>query len=280
MILVASILLLAAAPAVATPDPELRDGDLVFQTSRSAQSLAIQRATGSRYSHMGLVLTRQGKPFVLEAVATVRYTPLLDWIKRGQDGRFAVRRLRNAATLLTPAKLDLLRQAAQAFEGKPYDLTFEWSDQRIYCSELVWKIYQRALGVKIGALQALGDFALDDPVVKQKLKERYGARIPREEPAISPAAMLDAPELEIVGIGRLPAVSVSPDGRVLEIRRPSDREPVRIPVLDRCGDPVVGFGEPHIRHLAVTEHEVAATFGKHCQGTVTLATMALTCACD
>ncbi len=52
------------------------DGDIVFQTSRSSQSEAIQRATGSAYSHMGLILFRKGRPCVLEAVATVRYTPL------------------------------------------------------------------------------------------------------------------------------------------------------------------------------------------------------------
>jgi hypothetical protein len=135
---------------------------------------------------------------VLEAVETVRYTPLDAWTKRGDKGHFAVKRLRDAATLLTAANIDKLRQAAKVFEGKPYDLTFEWSDERVYCSELVWKIYERALGVKIGALQALGELALDDPLVKAKLKQRYGARIPREEPVISPAAMFAAPELESV----------------------------------------------------------------------------------
>jgi len=54
----------------------VRDGDIVFQTSRSSQSEAIQHATGSAYSHMGLILFRDGRPYVLEAVATVRYTPL------------------------------------------------------------------------------------------------------------------------------------------------------------------------------------------------------------
>jgi hypothetical protein len=65
--------------------PEVRDGDLIFQTSKSSQSLAIQRATGSPYSHMGLIFNRDGKPYVFEAVATVRFTPLDQWIARGVD---------------------------------------------------------------------------------------------------------------------------------------------------------------------------------------------------
>jgi hypothetical protein len=30
---------------------QLRDGDIIFQTSQSAQSIAIQKATHSKYSH-------------------------------------------------------------------------------------------------------------------------------------------------------------------------------------------------------------------------------------
>ena len=46
-----------------------------------------------------------------------------------------------------------MRQVGESFRGRPYDLTFEWSDERIYCSELVWKIYERALGIEIGPPQ-------------------------------------------------------------------------------------------------------------------------------
>jgi len=77
------------------PAPAVQDGDIIFQTSRSSQSLAIQRATHSPYSHMGLVLYRDGRAFVLEAVATVRYTPLAEWIDRGVGRHFVVRRLRD-----------------------------------------------------------------------------------------------------------------------------------------------------------------------------------------
>ena len=52
-----------------------RDGDIIFHTSRSSQSAAIQRATHSPYSHVGVVFFRDGKPYVFEAIATVRYTP-------------------------------------------------------------------------------------------------------------------------------------------------------------------------------------------------------------
>jgi uncharacterized protein YycO len=188
--LLAGFIGMTAAAAV-----PLRDGDLVFQTSRSSQSLAVQRATHSRWSHMGVVLMRDGKPFVFEAGATVRYTPLAQWAARGAGGTYAVRRLKQA---LTTGQLAKLHAATGKYAGRPYDRYFEWSDERIYCSELVWKLYRDALGIEIGARQQLRDFDLTDAAVKAKMRERYGARVPWKEPVISPRAMYDSPLLEAV----------------------------------------------------------------------------------
>ncbi|MBO9662227.1 YiiX family permuted papain-like enzyme [Dokdonella sp.] len=184
-----------SAACGAAPAPSVVDGDLLFQTSRSAQSAAIQKATGSRYSHMGVVLTRNGRAFVFEAERTVRYTPLETWLARGERGHYVLKRPR---TPLTAAQVDRLREEAKAFEGKPYDAAFEWSDRRLYCSELVWKLYDRALGVRLGERAKLGDFALDDPLVRAKLRERYGKNIPLDETVISPQAMFASPLLETV----------------------------------------------------------------------------------
>lgn len=48
----------------------------------------------------------------------------------------------------------------------------------------MWKIYNRALKLKIGQLQTIKDFNLSSPAVKQKLKERYGNNIPYQQPLI------------------------------------------------------------------------------------------------
>jgi len=189
------LLLTACGPSRA--EPALRDGDIIFQTSKSSQSLAIQRATRSPYSHMGMVVYRGGKPFVFEASSTVRLTPLPEWIARGEGGRYVAKRLRDAEPL-TPETMEKARAMLRKFQGKSYDLTFEWSDSRMYCSELVWKVYERVLGVRVGELQKLRDFDLTDPAVRVKLRERYGADVPLDEPVISPAAMFDSPLLKTV----------------------------------------------------------------------------------
>jgi hypothetical protein len=193
----ALFLIVGCSTGRAEPGP-LRDGDIVFQTSRSAQSLAIQRATRSPYSHMGMVLHRGAEPFVLEAAATVRYTPLATWIARGQGGHYVVKRLRGASARLDAQAVQKLKDAAAPLEGKRYDLSFEWSDARVYCSELVYKIYERALSVRIGELATFGSFDRHDPIVRAKLEQRFGGNVPLDEPVIAPAAMFASPELELV----------------------------------------------------------------------------------
>jgi len=176
----------------------VQEGDIVFQTSQSAQSQAIQAATHSPYSHMGMILYRNGAPYVLEARAWTRLTPYREWIHRGEGGRYVVKRLRDPALLQDPARREALRRAALAFLRRPYDEYFEWSDERVYCSELVWKAYDRSLGIQIGTLAPLTSFDLSSPAVKTKLTERYGGRVPLNELVISPAAMFASPLLEEV----------------------------------------------------------------------------------
>ena len=177
---------------------EPRDGDIVFHTSRSSQSLAIQLATKSPYSHMGIVYLRDGKPFVFEAVQPVKLTPLDDWTARGEGGHFVVKRLRDADARLTGETLRSMRSVGEQLAGKDYDPYFEWSDDRIYCSELVWKVFERGAGIELGELQTIATFDLSHPAVQAKVRERYGDHVPLDEIVVSPAAIFDARALETV----------------------------------------------------------------------------------
>jgi hypothetical protein len=180
------------------PKEEIKNGDLIFQTSLSAQSKAIQLATGSKYSHCGIIYNEKGKWYVFEAVQPVKMTPLDQWIARGQNGHYVVKRLKNAGQVLTVDALRKMKLEGEKLKGKNYDLTFKWSDDRIYCSELIWKIYKRATGLEIGKLEKLSDFDLTSEAVRKKMKERYGNNIPMNEQVISPASIFNSNLLETV----------------------------------------------------------------------------------
>lgn len=173
-------------------------GDIIFQSSFSGQSKAVSLATHSKYTHCGIIVVKNGKNHVLEAVQPVKITPIDEWISHGDDGHYLVKRLIQADEALNDSIIEIMLNEGSKHKGKNYDLTFEWSDDRMYCSELVWKLYQRSTGLEVGELAKLSSFDLSHPVVKEKLNERYGDKIPMDEIVISPQAIVDSELLKTV----------------------------------------------------------------------------------
>jgi uncharacterized protein YycO len=176
----------------------LKEGDIIFHESRSAQSKAIMLATKSRYTHTGIIFKKNNSLYVLEAVQPVQVVPIRAFIRSGVNGHFVVKRLKNRKELLTEKNIGKMKKYGKKFIGRKYDIYFGWSNERIYCSELVWKIYKKTVGVEIGKLEKLEDFDLSHRYVKQFLKRRYGKRIPYKEKVISVSTMFHAPNLVTV----------------------------------------------------------------------------------
>jgi hypothetical protein len=195
--------LTAFSPSASTsnlvePSSEFQNGDLIFQTGSSNFSRAIKLATKSEFSHMGILFEEDGKWYVFEAVQPVRATPLKDWIDRGVGDKYRVKRLENASEVITPEVQLEMRKIGSAQIGKDYDSAFNWSDEEMYCSELVWKIYQRAAKIRIGEPQPLKTYDLSHELVKLQLNKIHGSDWPLDEPMISPQAMFESSLLESV----------------------------------------------------------------------------------
>ncbi len=164
-------------------------GDIIFHISKSQQSLSIQKATHSPYSHMGMIVNKNNQTWVLEAIQPVQYTTLNQWIARGENAHYVVKRLKQP---LNVQQKTTLVQNAEKYLGKPYDIYFEWDDRAIYCSEIVWKAYQHALGIELSPLQQLKQFDLKQYEVQRLMRQRYGQNIPLNEQVIAPKAIYDS----------------------------------------------------------------------------------------
>lgn len=169
-----------------------QEGDIIFHSSQSNQCKAIQLATKSPYSHCGILFTYNGSLQVLEGVQPVQITPINKFIERGKSKHYVIKRLKNASTVLTSEKIAEMKKIGNSFKGKDYDIYFNWGDEQIYCSELVWKIYDRALSIQLGELKPLSSFDLSHPEVKAIMEERYGKKIPLSELMISPGAIFES----------------------------------------------------------------------------------------
>jgi hypothetical protein len=185
---VVQCLFLAMVAAVSANEEKplaLRDGDIVFSGSDAGQGGAIIAATRSPYTHCGIVFISEGKWMVLEAVQPVGVVSLEVFKSRAKPGTFKVSRLK---TPLSPASYQLAKAWAEAQVGKNYDSKFLWNDSNMYCSELVWKVYERA-GVRLCEPRRFRDYHLDDSKVKEVIIERYGAseNLPKDENVVAPS---------------------------------------------------------------------------------------------
>jgi Permuted papain-like amidase enzyme, YaeF/YiiX, C92 family len=155
---------LAAQPREAP----LAEGDLIFQNSRSTQSAAILGATGSRYTHMGIIVRRGGEFVVLEAGPTVREAPLGTWIASGADGAHAVYRREGLGDERRVAVIE----AARRYLGRPYDIFFDFEGEAIYCSELPYLAFGVA-GIPIGTVQTVSELNLRSAAAQGLIRERW-----------------------------------------------------------------------------------------------------------
>lgn len=158
-----------------------KDGDIIFQTTSGQTGKAIQLATHSKFNHCGVLFFENKEWVVYEAVQPVRKTSLLDFNSRGKG---IIKRIENK--IFSKEDIQKLKNQFKKYENKDYDDAFNWSDERIYCSELVYKLYNNSLQIELCKPRKLNDFDLSHPLVKAKLKEKYGNKIPLDEPMVSP----------------------------------------------------------------------------------------------
>jgi cell wall-associated NlpC family hydrolase len=189
-----SLIVVGAEPrrgALATAHPTLHSADVVLQTSGSTRSMLIQRASGSPYSHVGLVeVDSTGAAFVIEAIAPVTRTPFDRWAARGKGHRVTVLRARalDEATRAAVVKL------ATTWLGMPYDARYEWDDEKLYCSELVVKAFAQAAHLELGRQQQVKDLhvSADD----LKLARSFG--ISPSQTLVTPGSLDGDAHLEVV----------------------------------------------------------------------------------
>ena len=151
-------------PLIALAAPNLETGDIIFQTSTSSQSKAIQEATQSKFSHVGIVeVNSDGSSYVIEAVnpdtGLVGPTPLEDWIARGVGKKYAVYRYKG----ISSRQKQMVLQAARGLNGRRYDIFFNFDNREIYCSELVWLAF-KSIRVQLGEVQKISTLKMTPKV--------------------------------------------------------------------------------------------------------------------
>lgn len=169
-----------------------KEGDLYFQSlPRNAVVNAIEGASESPYSHCGILVRKGDEWFVLEAIGPVMETPLAKWITQARDRHYDVFRLEAEHERNIPAFI----KAARKYMGRPYDIRYRMDDEKIYCSELIFKGYRDATGKSLGKLVKFGDlkWVRHTPVILA-----IEGSIPLNRIMITPRHLSEAKQLEKV----------------------------------------------------------------------------------
>ncbi len=169
--------------------PELfRDGDILARSGTSLISRMVLTADRrSPYSHIGLVKRLGGRPVVIHAVPgddldssrPVTIESLVSYLSQDTTTAAALYRVRAEHAHLAGAAAEIAYSFALA--GLPFDSGFDLAtDDRLYCTELVWKAYRLA-GLD---LAAEGFEPLSIPLGRG--------------PYLLPSTLLTSPSLEVI----------------------------------------------------------------------------------
>lgn len=182
-------MLVEVVTATKAPIEDVREGDVIFQTSLSQQSPLIKMGTRSTITHCGVVVMKDGKPYVLETQKTLVLTPLKKFIARGKDGKYWHKR----------PKLDNIKIKYSGYLGKSYDLAFKFDNGKFYCSELIYDVYLNQLGVELCKPKKIDDYLILGthriPKIKRAMEKRG---ITMDQYAIAPVDVFNSKELKFV----------------------------------------------------------------------------------
>jgi hypothetical protein len=168
--LLAMLSLFGAGPSAAADLPPLKTGDIVFQNTETSASDAIMLASGTLYTHVGLIeIDGNGKAKVIEAVGPVRAVSLASWMRKGTGNRITIKRIKG----LTEADAKTATARARRYLGRPYDHYFYETRDQIYCSELVYAAYKEGPGLSLGREEKVRDLNIDTGAAQLLIRQRW-----------------------------------------------------------------------------------------------------------
>lgn len=175
----------------------LQTGDIVFVNCNSSLGLPISLATHSQYTHCGMFYRQGERAYVIESSDTSKIMPVGEFFDNTADTRVLALRLKSAKNGFDNRLLKKLETVKDKWLGHFYDGQFMWDDEKLYCSELVYKIYAD-MGIKLCPLKKIRDFDFSSPQVKEEIELRFDGKIPYEEPVVAPIDLVHSNLLDTV----------------------------------------------------------------------------------
>ena len=138
-----------------------KEGDLLFQNldcgplCESIENVE-EGINGSKISHVGILIKgTDNNWYVAEALDKVKITPLNEFLYRSKDAsgnpKVIVGRIKDKYSSYTSG----FKNRLQALYNKPYDDEFKIGNNKFYCCELVYEVFQNKEGKHLFKLKPM-----------------------------------------------------------------------------------------------------------------------------
>ena len=177
---------------------DLKPGDIIFISIPNFLYQQVEKGTGSRASHVGILFKDDHSNWVVaeSRVPLSKYTPLSDYLRRTKDNWCCIRRPKME---LLSEDVDALKEACNNRLGILYHLGFRYDSNRQFCSKFVYDAYKEAIGIEVGELDTMRNLFVkrpDTPLMFWRLW--YFGFIPWGRRTVTPASQMESEALKTI----------------------------------------------------------------------------------
>ena len=181
----------------------LQIGDIVFIHIDILPFRKIAKDTKSWTNHVGIVIDVSGEePLIAESTFPFsKATPFTTFIKRSKEYRAEIKRLEPP---LHSQQQEKIQSAAKKRMGIFYDTGFNLHSPRQFCSRYVYEVVRESLGIELGKVESLESLFADNPLADVAFwRLWYFGSIPWQRKTVTPASVLNSPELRSIFDGHV-----------------------------------------------------------------------------
>lgn len=176
--------------------PVFKSGDIIGHYSNADFLGFFRNIAKADFNHVGIIMEHDGRLMVLEATGGgVGFNELEDFYARG-NYKYTVLRVKSEYEDSLPGVIS----QAMNYVGYEYDNSFDLSDEKIYCSELVYKAFEKGGGIEPGRLQKVKEVIgvhKYNPILKG-IAGNFVKNVSMEQEVIMPESIMKSVKFNIV----------------------------------------------------------------------------------
>ncbi len=177
---------------------DLKEGDIIFIAIPSFLYRRVAKGTGSKASHVGIILKDDAGNWVVaeSAVPLSKYSTLNDFVNRTDKGWVCIRRFKEP---ISPENIHEIKKQCDKRMGIFYHLGFKYHSKRMFCSKFVYEVFKSVLDIEIGKLETLKELYSKLPSTSLFFwRFWYFGFIPWNRVTVTPASQMASSLLETV----------------------------------------------------------------------------------